>query len=306
MINCFIYYGDGNRRKLIELKNHEIWMISVPSAIWNKNLSKKVSYWISQKNKGNHNYTLKYCIVQEITDDVADILTYCCCCKKNLGSRASLVKHAKKCKPSDELVLMEPETHVTNIRIPHDTRDTISKEKPKLRNYGKENPRWFTKNLMYYVMGDIDNAIPKLVEFKHFNDNFPENKNLRLESRRTINKRLRVFENGRWKTRKTKQTFYQVIIDIYDILCEALEKDEDDSDSEGEVIDGDVPEEDHVDNEIRKLHQMEKFATKLNKIRPIWERFRTKMSNQELRIDMWEDLKTFLLDRQLAIEQGFD
>lgn len=287
MFNCFIKYYDGVRRKIIKLNNNDIWMISIPDDKWSKTISKYVSYWISQMNKGCVNYKIKHASIENVGIQIEDIDRYCCSCKKILGSRQYLVKHAKKCNP---------QAIVENTRIP--AENTV-----QMREYGKENPRWFTKGLMYSVMGDITNAIPKLVEHKHFNDRFPENKNLQIENRKTINKRLRIFERGRWKTRDSKQTFYKVMIDIYDILCDALEKDEE---IEGDVIEGVVPEEDHVVNEIRKLHSMETFTKKLQKIQPIWNRFRSHIDNQETRIDMWEDLKTFLLDRQLAIEQGFD
>jgi hypothetical protein len=298
MYNSFVMYRDDKRRKLIKIKDDSIWMITIDNDKWSTNMSRLVSYWTERRTRGDNKYILKDCKVERVFEDIEDIKTYCCCCNRNFSSRSYLVKHAKKCKPSQDLIQTE---NITNTRISH----CASTENIRVRNYGEENPRWFTKNLMYHIMGDINNAIPKLVEHKHFNDSFPENKNLKLENRKTINKRLRVFENGRWKTRKTKQTFYKVIIDIHDILCDALEKD-DDSDSEGDVIEGIVPEEDHVGNEIRKLRKMETFAVKLNKIKPIWEGFRDKIGNQEDRTDLWEDLKTFLLDRQLQIEQGIE
>jgi hypothetical protein len=48
---------------------------------------------------------------------------------------------------------------------------------------------------------------------------------------------------------------------------------------------------------------------KVKMIRPLWEGFKTKMDelhDPELMTELWEDLKTFLLDRKLCIEQETD
>jgi len=62
----------------------------------------------------------------------------------------------------------------------------------------------------------------------------------------------------------------------------------------------------HIYNELTKLKANSRFIQKLERIRPIWEDFRDKIDDQEQRNDLWEDLKTLLLDRRLAIEQGFE
>lgn len=298
-INCFIKYADEFYRKVVRLNDNTNWIISIPSYNWNHCSSRAASYWVKKQNTGYKKYKFKYGTIQKEDEEIEDPTVFCCSCKKELGSRQYLIKHAKKCLPPNLINIRETDT-VTNC----------SNQTVKLRDYGKENPRWFTQNLMYSVMGDIQTAIPKLVEKKHFNDNFPENKNLKLENRKHINKRFRIFEDGRWNSKDSKRTFYKVMIDIYDILCDALEKDQSQSQTEDDtfevIMEGEVPEDIHMKNEIRKLHMTEKFTKKLQRIQPIWEKFRNNIDNKEIRIDMWEDLKTFLLDRQLAIEQGFE
>jgi len=168
-----------------------------------------------------------------------------------------------------------------------------------IRDFGNENPNWLTANTLYKVIGNVDRAIPMLMQKKHFNDEFPENMNLRVNTKGDVNQRLQVREGGKWRIRDSKQTFYKVVIDMYEILSEALNDETDDT----------TAEEDGIHPEVIKVKKSSKFTDKVNKIRPLWEGFKTKMDelhDPELMTELWEDLKTFLLDRKLCIEQETD
>ena len=284
MASRFIQYSDRSRRKIVKINNGTFWMFTIPDEKWCPAASRASKYWVKQKELGN-SYVFRYGIIEKV-NDFTNTETQCCICKQIQRDRNTLVRHAKRC----------------HLELGNICENTVTTFDSTIREYGDENPRWFSKGLMYSIMGDLKTAIPKLVKHKHFNDDFPENKNLRLESRKMINKRLRVYEEGRWKTKDSKHTFYKVIIDIYDILCDALEIEEEDEPSSKE----EVPENEYVENEIRKLHETEIFTEKLQKIKPLWRSFQDNLDNQQSRIDMWEDLKTLLLDRQLEIEQEKD
>jgi hypothetical protein len=167
-----------------------------------------------------------------------------------------------------------------------------------LRDFGKENPDWLTENILYSILGNVSNAIPMMMQKKHFNEAFPENMNLRLNTKNDMNHRLQVWEGGKWRIRDSKETFYKVVIEIYDILSDAL-SDRDDDDVEDTSI--------HP--EIRKARKSKRFIEKVEKIKPLWEDFREKIETQaegddnDVLKDLWEDLKTFLLDRKLCLEQ---
>jgi hypothetical protein len=250
------------------------------------------------KKEEGREHPFQYGTIESI-DPLEKVELSCCLCKKQLKNRKSLSEHAKHCKVVErkEESSME-ETGFRNTI--HGDNNIINTQIINIRNYGNENPKWLTSRLLYQIMSDIPGAIPKLMEKKHFNNDFPENKNLRIDNKKNINKRLQVFEDGRWKIKDSKHTFYKVIVDIYDILSDALEN-EGEEDGEGE---GEGEGENHVHMEIRKLCQSQRFVHKLQRIRPIWNTFKESMNNQELRIDLWEELKTLLLDRQLEIEQS--
>jgi hypothetical protein len=238
-------------------------------------------------------------------------------CKKIFKTTGGLSKHRRKCTTLDEVITYSSShpspTHLENIRehgpvitVTDNQNVTVNiQNNITLREFGKENPRWLTSSFLYNVIQDIPRAIPRLLERKHFNDDFPENKNLRIDTRRSIDKRLQVFETGRWKIKDSKQTFYRVLLEIYDILCDALENDLEDSLPDPD--DNRTPEEQsHISNEIKKLRNNERFIQKLERIRPVWDDFREKINDHDHRNELWEDLKTLLLDRHLAIEQGFE
>jgi hypothetical protein len=254
-------------------------------------------------------------------DTVPEKTFHCSICGKNFSFKSSLSRHRKKCMLIDyetdiiaDISPIDSEPSPSNIHPP-ETNHTSSlinnsgvtvmniQNNVNIRSLGKENPRWLTSSLLYQVLSDIPSAIPRLMEYKHFNDDFPENKNIRIDTRRTIDKRLQVFDTGRWRVKDSKQTFYKVLIDIYDILSDALENDLSEPETSEETPD---EERLHIYNELTKLKANSRFIQKLERIRPIWEDFRDKIDDQEQRNDLWEDLKTLLLDRRLAIEQGFE
>jgi hypothetical protein len=187
--------------------------------------------------------------------------------------------------------------HINNIQ---NTQNIMNQTiNINIRDFGDENPAWLTANMLYNVIGNVNKAIPMLMQKKHFNEEFPENMNLRVNKKGDLDLRLLVREKGRWRVRNSKQTFYKVVIDIYEILSDALSETGEEEEEEGEVL--------HP--EISKAKQSSKFIEKVNRIKPIWEEFRKKIYEEndvEVLKELWEDLKTFLLDRKLCVEQEGD
>jgi hypothetical protein len=287
----------GNYEKTIMI-NKERWRLIVYPSIWSRNTSKAVSGWISAIQNGK-NPIFRWGEIDK-GDTSAQIVEYephpCISCGKVYGSRSGLWKHERLCtilnsklrntrEYTNHTTVEAGGTQINNNGI-HNTINI------NIRDFGKENPAWLTENFLFSILGDVDRAIPMLMKKKHFNENFPENMNLRLNTRSDINKRLQVRENGKWRLRDSKQTFYKVVLETYEILCDALTEDE-------EVFDGTHP-------EIEKARRSEKFLEKVNQIRPIWEEFHKRILSEEdpeTMRELWEDLKTLLLDRQLCAEQ---
>jgi hypothetical protein len=289
----------GNYEKTIMI-NKERWRLIVYPSVWSRNTSKAVSSWISAIQNGK-SPIFRWGEIDK-GDSNAQIVEYepfpCEKCGKVYGSRSGLWKHEQLCTKNKSV------TDVENRReyINHTTVETGGTQinnsnihntiNINIRDFGKENPKWLTEQFLYSVIGNVERAIPLLMRRKHFNEKFPENMNLRLNTRSDINKRLQVRENGKWRLRDSKQTFYKVVIDTYEILCDALTDDD-------EIFDETHP-------EIEKARRSEKFLEKVNRIRPLWEDFHKKILSEEdpeIMRELWEDLKTLLLDRKLCAEQ---
>ena len=317
----FVSDGSGNMRRIVMISSNIYYVITIPCTSWNRNTSKLLSKSIGSLKKGNKWNSDIGEIIQ-----ISDPLKYispemnhiCDKCNRKFKSNQGYTRHHEKCKSINIVIRHDSETSpksdnqqppaaqsitAQNVTIQNNTYNI--QNNIVIRDIGKENPKWLTSKLLYQIMNDIPKAIPRLMERKHFNDAFPENKNIRVDTRRDINRRLQVFEDGRWRIRDSKQTFYRVLVDIYDILCDALEGD---GEGDGESGSGTITDEDerYTKEEILKLRKSQRFLNKLKNIQPIWEEFKDKTQDESCRNELWEDLKTLLLDRQMAIEQGFD
>ena len=299
-----------------------VYRILIPFDRWNVLHTKSIQRWIA-RNKDTTDQPFQWGVFtkeQSVTPEMV-LENLCEICGLKLGCFKTKCRHMSCCvstsmitesksvsssntvisvagdnstieAKSQPIFVNEAQNVVTN----NNTQNYYIQNHIEIRGLGNENPKWLTATLLHQAIQDINKAIPKLMEKKHFNDEFPENKNLKVANQRDINKRLQVFENGRWRLRDSKQTFYRVLVDIYEVLSDAL--------SDEAIIDGesDLPE------EVKNFRKSERFLRKVERIRPIWEDFVTRYEDEDkqMRDDYWEDLKTLLLDRQLAIEQGFD
>ena len=287
----FAKYEDGSMKKVFSIDSdpEHIYRISVPEKDWTNQVSRSISRWIKRFKEGRGD-SFRWGKIEKISKEEffgSDNVMICSFCKRSFRYKSGFSKHKKICKHAKQNQIT-----LRNERI----SDTP-------RTFGEENPKWLTSELLYGVLNNLPKAIQIMIRTKHFNDKFPENQNLRIDSKQGLDHRLQVFEEGRWTIKNSKQTFYKVLINICDILSDALEEEEEikeDADDESDEDEG------HIDKEIKRLRTSERFLHKINQIRPLWESIREKIGNADDRVDLWEDLKTLLLDRHLAIQQGFD
>ena len=284
---------------MIDSEPDNIYRISVHEDQWDIHISRMISRWIRKFKKGRRE-PFRWGTIEVIPKDEfisGESMIICSYCKKPFKYKSGFSKHKKHCKESmcNQVILSD-----TATQEQQDCSGT------QARHFGKENPKWLTSDLLYCVLSNIPSGIPRMMKIKHFNDKFPENRNIRIDTRRNIDNRLQVFEEGRWMVKGSKQTFYKVLINICDILSDALEEEDIDKDAGSDSCSDSEDEEHHIGREIRRLRNSSRFLRKIDRIRPLWEKFREQIQNPTQRVDLWEDLKTFLLDRQLAIEQGFE
>lgn len=285
--------------------SEKLWVLSIPEETWSQSVSKGVSRWVQSVKQGGRpifRWGTAIC-----TGEMEMGEFQCKHCHRDYKTRSGLWKHEQQCSaitsivhvPEGEGEVQTQNAPVTTIGINveaggtqiNNIHNTINIH---IRDFGNENPNWLTEGLLYNVIGNMSRAIPLMMQKKHFNEKFPENMNLRLNTKSDVNRRFQVREGGKWRVKDSKQTFYKVVIEIYEILSDALSDenvDEDEEDTHPEIV---------------KVRKSDRFLQKVNRIRPLWEEFREKMNgeeNPEIFVELWEDLKTFLLDRKLCVEQ---
>ena len=157
-----------------------------------------VKQTIYQCKKCNKNYkTKKYLIEHEKICNGINILT-CPKCMFTFSSRSSKSAHIKKnkCKAKSIIHLVNKETdneNKPNLYINGNNNNNIINN-TIINNFGNERTDYITFDDMIQIFKCGDNIIPKYIELKHFNKEFPENHNIKYEK----NKGCLIKNDNRW------------------------------------------------------------------------------------------------------------
>jgi hypothetical protein len=229
-------------------------------------------------------------------------------CDKTYKSRSGLLRHIKKHHPptkSNEEPTTEPVNERTVIpltNIEHQTNN-IQVNLPPLRNFTEENHKWLTHDVIMEAIRDIPTAIPYLIKEKHFNDRFPENQNVRLDNKRSLKKRLKVYDDGMWRLKERPDVEFRLIKQMYDVLFDFVEmmtdEEEDELDDEATPIDR------RIANITRRIRTSELRSDRVRQSLRGWDEFKDSIEDEyEKTIEPFKDkLDTYLLDMDLRLEQ---
>jgi hypothetical protein len=114
---------------------------------------------------------------------------------KTFSTRGNKSAHIKKnnCKARSIIHAVNPDVKhnlYINGNNNNNTTTTI------INNYGSERTDYITfDDMMRILLHSGNNIIPKYIEFKHFNKNFPENHNIKYER----NNGCLIRKDGEWK-----------------------------------------------------------------------------------------------------------
>ena len=164
-----------------------------------ENLDKKETigccYKCSKKYK-----TKKSLIKHEKKCNGLSILT-CPKCMKTFSNTCNKNKHIRKnnCKARSIIHAINPESKTINIEGNHNTANmnTINNiTNNYINNFGNERTDYITFDDMIKILRlSGDSIIPRYIEFKHFNKDFPENNNIKYEK----NNDCLIKKDGEWK-----------------------------------------------------------------------------------------------------------
>ena len=119
--------------------------------------------------------------------------------------------------------LLDKVGNTTNIQS--NVKNTIT-----LNNYGNENLSHITDSLKTQLVKIPYGMIPKLIEQVHFNDEYPENKNIALTNSR--DNKIKVFSDNKWIYKDKEETINDLVDGKYYILDAHYEQVNDSLESE--------------------------------------------------------------------------
>ena len=164
---------------------------------------------------------------------------YCGFCNKKFSRMDNLKRHMNyRCKDKEkyvdesvfknlyekevkdkELVMEEHKKHVgilldkvgpTNITNNNcGNTQTNNQTNVQLNNYGQENLEMLTDKYMRKMVIYPYTAIPKMIKKIHFNDNFPENRNIRMLNKK--DNKLQIRNNNKWEYVNKRETLESLI-----------------------------------------------------------------------------------------------
>jgi len=201
-----------------EMLNENIEMLNENKEMLNEN-EKMLNPNIINRNMDNEIFICKKCnknyktkrsyIIHEEKCNGLNILT-CPKCMLTFSSRFCKSAHLKRnnCKAKSIIYYNKEDnnsnnsniinnnsnnTYNINININNNSNNIINNI---INNYGSERKDYITfEDIINILLKSGNNIVPKYIEFKHFNNKFPENKNIKYEK----NNRCLIRENGEWK-----------------------------------------------------------------------------------------------------------
>jgi len=318
----FTLNSDGTYTKYITV-NDVHYKITISKREWDtiqhSKIKDHIKYW-----KKNPSRTLRYGSYELVeTIPVTDYFI-CSICDKTYKSRAGYLRHIHKYHPEPEPVIepvvapaVEPPEEITpanerttvvpSIITNNNTTNNnqhIHINLPSPHNFGDENPKWLTSDVILRAIQHIPTAIPILIKEKHFNDKFPENQNVRLDNKRSIKKRLKVFAEGRWCLKDRPELEFQLIEQVYDVLDEFIDMMTEDANEE-DVDDEASPIDKRIAHITRRIRASEMRSRRVRRVLGDWERFKDNIQDEyEKTVEPFKDkIDTFLLDNELRLEQ---
>jgi len=298
----------GNYVKLFKINDIQYKAVVTPE-IWESTnvtkISQNICYYIRSKRLGK-DPRFKYGVVQETTQTSTE--HRCEQCEKTYKSRWGLLRHIKAKHPVTDIVPTEPaEAPMTisttnNIENQTNNNTTINNIQQNIiiRPFGKEDPKWITEKVILDALRNIPGAIMNLVKEKHFNERFPENRNVEMCSE-FRNRYLSVQDEGRRRIGDKKNIFMKMCDNACDAVTNTLE-------SYSEPVDSDESEDEDEDPEGRRcrlvanrLRQSTHMSSVVDRYIDKWQDYVSNVEPDQVLKDADHYITMLLLDLKLAL-----
>jgi hypothetical protein len=278
------------------------YSIDVPCEIWDtvkhSKISDHIRYW-----KRNPHINIKYGTATKIHSIPERCEHTCVTCKKKYKTRTGLLKHMKTHHNQTDTIMIEAPypREITQTIENHTINQTNNiQQNITIRPFGKENPRWITEKVIIESLRNISGAIMNLVREKHFNDNFPENRNIEMCSE-FRNRYLTVQEETRKKVVDRKSIFMKMCDNACDAVTTTLESYSEPLDNDDIDEDTETEEDRHCRQVANCIRRSRHFSTVVDQYIDKWQDYISSVELDGVMKDADHYITMLLLDLKLAL-----
>lgn len=179
----------SSKQSLQRHESRKVSCLQKADKIYKCNSCDKIFHFAS--NRSNH-----YKVCREKTNDKIT--------ESDLPELLKLINDLKLTKEEVKKRLSGNNNNTTNITNINNIQIIIT-------NFGKEDISRIAPSILHQCMGDTKKGIQMLTKHIHFNDDFPNDKNIRKGS--TTNKTLQIMEGGAWTHANKNTVLDKVIVD---------------------------------------------------------------------------------------------
>ena len=296
----FLINPDGSYSKHIIL-NDICYKITVSQDEW-KNISHRkikdhIAYW-----KRDPSRTLRYG-KHEIVQAIPNVYM-CGTCRKTYKSRSGYLYHikTKHSNPEETPTETPPSSEVTTQNIENQTINQTNniQQNITIRPFGKENPKWITEKVIVDALRNIPGAIINLVKEKHFNDKFPENRNIEM-CKEFRNRYLTVQEDSRKKVVDKKEMFMRMCGNACDAVTTTLESYSEPPDSDESEDEDESPEDRRCRLVANRIRRNDHFSAVVDTYIDKWQDYVAEVEHDEVLTKADHYITMLLVDLKLAL-----
>jgi len=288
-------------QKYIKL-NDIYYHIEIPLNIWDKIPHKRITdhiqYW-----KKHPTTSFKYGTIRIVDSIPVQVSHTCSLCDKTYKTRAGLSKHLRIHHTTGEITSESPSTpEVTTQNIENQTINQTNniQQNITIRPFGKENPRWITEKVIIDALRNIPNAMMNLIKEKHFNDKFPENRNVEM-CKEFRNRYLMVQEDSRKKVVDKKTMFMRMCDSACDAVTTTLESYSEPPDDDASEDEDESPEDRRCRLVANRIRRSAHFSAVVDRYIDKWQDYVAEVEHDEVLKKADHYITMLLLDLKLAL-----
>jgi len=190
----------------------------------------------------------------KIPKSIKSLKYICDFCNKCYSKNSNMRKHEKTCKvkKESETLIINQEEEIKQMKLEIEelkTKTIITNNTHNcnntnnihihINNYGEEDTKYITKQYILNLLQKPYTAIPKLIKHIHFNEEHPENQNIKITNKKEPY--VKILKGNKWELHNKKDTISELIDKQHSALTEIkiqkkMDKylDEDDKDRLGQ------------------------------------------------------------------------